>query len=246
VLRHYTRPSLLTGLGDDCVVTSEDQRPRRRPRDSLSKELILAAAEELATESGLDALTFQALGDRLHAHPTSIYRYFRDKDDLVLELVDALRARSYISDLHPSDDWLDDLRRHAQHIRAHYLRYPQFALQMAMRTTHRPTEFANVEFALDALHRGGVPDDEAVVVMRALGNFIRSTASAEAAYGLLDPEVRLHDETAWQVEYRHLDPEVYPNIARVSDRFLSIGDPIGFDRALELILDGIAQRATKD
>jgi AcrR family transcriptional regulator len=230
-------------VGDDCEVTSEDQRPPRRPRDSLSKELILAAAEELATESGLDALTFQALGDRLQAHPTSIYRYFRDKDDLILELVDTLRARSYISDLTPSDDWLDDLRRHAQLIRAHYLRYPQFALQMAMRTTHRPTEFANVEFALGALRRGGIADDEAVVVMRALGNFVRSTASAEAAYTLLDPEVRLHDETAWQVEYRHLDPEVYPNIARVADRFLSIGDPIGFDRALELILDGIAQRA---
>lgn len=215
----------------------------RRPRDSLSREVILAAAEELATEGGFEALTFQAIGDKLQAHPTSIYRHFRDKDELLLELVDSLRARSYLGDLTASDDWLDDLRRHAQLIRAHYLRYPRFALEMAMRTTRRPTEFRNVEFALDALRRGGVPDDEAVVLMRALGDFIRSAASAEAAYRALDPEVRTRDEVAWQVEYRQLDPETYPNLTRSADRLLNLGDPIGFDTALELMLEAIAARA---
>lgn len=216
---------------------------RARPRDSLNRELILATAEELATEGGLDALTFQAIGDRLGAHPTSIYRHFRDKDDLVLELVDMLRARSYIADITPTDDWLDDLRRLAQLIRAHYLCYPRFALQMAMRTTRRPTEFGNVEFALDAMRRGGIDDDEAVVLMRAFGNFVRSTASAEAAYAALDPEIRLRDEASWQVEYRQLDPAQYPSIARVSEHLLAIGDPVGFDRALELMLEAIRAHA---
>lgn len=217
-------------------------RPRR-PRDSLNRETILAAAEELAAGGGFDALTFQAIGDKLQAHPTSIYRHFRDKDELLLELVDSLRARSYLDHLVASDDWLDDLRRHAQMIRAHYLRYPKFALEMAMRTTRRPTEFRNVEFALDAMHRGGIPDEEAVVLMRALGDFIRSAASAEASYRALDPEVRQRDEVAWQVEYRQLDPEQYPNITRVADRLLNLGDPAGFDTALELMLEAIAGRA---
>lgn len=219
-------------------------RPRR-PRDSLSRETILAAAEELAREGGFDALTFQAIGGKLQAHPTSIYRHFRDKDELMLELVDMLRARSYLGDLVETSDWLDDLRRQAQLIRAHYLRYPRFALEMAMRTTRRPTEFGNVEFALGAMRRGGVPDDEAVVLVRALGNFIRSTASAEAAYRALDQEVRTRDEIAWQVEYRQLDPETYPNITRVADRLLNLGDPVGFETALDLLLEAIAARARK-
>lgn len=215
----------------------------RRPRDSLSRETILAAAEELAREGGFAVLTFQAIGDKLKAHPTSIYRHFRDKDELMLELVDSLRARSYLDELAPTDDWLDDLRRHAQLIREHYLRYPQFALEMAMRTTRRPTEFANVEFALDAMQRGGFDDAESAVLIRALGNFVRSAASAEAAFRALDPAVRRRDEASWQVEYRQLDPDEYPNITRVADKLLTLGDPVGFDTALELVLEGVAARA---
>ncbi|WP_031469135.1 TetR/AcrR family transcriptional regulator [Sciscionella sediminilitoris] len=217
-------------------------RPRR-PRDSLSREKILAVAEELAAEGGFSALTFQAIGDKLRAHPTSIYRHFRDKDELLLELVDSLRARSYFHDLVASDDWLDDIRRTGQLIRAHYLRYPAFALEMAMRTTRRPTEFHNVEFTLDALRRGGIPDEEAVVLMRAMGNFLRSIASAEAAYRAMDESLRQRDEVAWQLEYRQLDPGEYPNITRVADKLLNLGDPMGFETALELMLEGIAAHA---
>lgn len=215
----------------------------RRPRDSLSREKILAAAEEIAVAGGFDALTFQAIGDKIQAHPTSVYRHFRDKDELLLELVDALRAKSYAADLVATDDWLHDLRQIAQLVRAHYLRYPGLAQEMAMRTTRRPTEFHNVEFCLDAMRRGGIPDDEAVVLFRAYGNFIRSIASAEAAYRDMDESVRQRDEIAWQWEYRQLDTEEYPNITRVADQLRNLGDPIGFETALELMLAGIAAHA---
>ncbi len=197
-------------------------------------------------EGGLDALTFQAIGDKLQAHPTSIYRHFRDKDELILELVDSLRARSYADQLVPSDDWLDDIRRLSQLIREHYLRYPQFAQQMAMRTTRRPTEFANVEFFLDAVHRGGISDAQAVVLLRAFGNLVRAMASLEAAFSSLEDTVRVKDELAWQLEYRHLDPERYPNITRVADQLHSIGDPLAFDTALEMMLSAIGGKADGD
>src|SRR5690606_30313822 len=123
----------------------------RRARDSLSRDIIVAAAERVVLRDGLEGLTFQAIGEELDAHPTSVYRHFRDKDDLLLELVDNLRARSYGGTLQPTDDWVDDLRRLGRTIHDHYMRYPQFALQMVTRTTRRPTEFSTVEFSLDAL-----------------------------------------------------------------------------------------------
>jgi AcrR family transcriptional regulator len=122
----------------------------RRPRDSLSRELIIEAAERVAHRDGLDRLTFQSIGAELEAHPTSIYRHFRDKDELVLELIDSLRGRSYGGTLMATDDWRDDMRTVAHVIHDHYLKYPDFALEMASRTTRRPTEFATVEFALGA------------------------------------------------------------------------------------------------
>lgn len=217
----------------------------RRPRDSLSQETILAAAEKIALRDGLDGLTFQAIGDELGAHPTSLYRHFRDKDELVLELVDGLRARSYGGTVVATDDWREDMRTISQRVREHYVRYAPFAQEMVMRTTRRPVEFANVEFTLDALRRAGLDDDDVVLVQRAFGNFVRSVASLEAATLALEPEVRRRDELAWQVEYRQLDPDTYPTIAALADRLPSLGAPAAFDVGLEMMLDAVELRVAK-
>ena len=219
-------------------------RPRR-PRDSLSREAILEAAEKIALRDGLGGLTFQAIGAELDAHPTSMYRHFRDKDELVLELVDGLRVRSYGGPATPTDDWRADLRMMAQRVRENYVRYAPFAQEMVMRTTRRQSEYSNVEFTLDALRRAGLDGEEAVVVQRAYGNFVRAVASLEAAFQALEPEVRRKDELAWQVEYRQLDPEKYPTIADLADLLPSVGSPVAFDTGLEMMLDAIELRAAK-
>ncbi|MCX4904903.1 TetR/AcrR family transcriptional regulator [Streptomyces sp. NBC_00878] len=224
---------------------SNGETKPRRARDSLNRETILAAAEKIALRDGLDALTFQEIGAALEAHPTSIYRHFRDKDELLLELVDSLRARSYGGSVAPTDDWRADLRTIAERVREHYLRYAPFAQQMVMRTTRRPMEFSNVEFTLDAVRRAGVPDDEVASVQRALGNFVRAVASLEASFHALDPDVQRRDELAWQVEYRQLDPEKYPTIAHYAERLPNVGGPVAFDVGLEMMLDAIEMRAQR-
>ena len=151
--------------------SSRGTTKKRRPRDSLSRTVIIAAAEKIADRDGLEGLTFGALGEELQAHSTSIYRHFRDKDELVLELIDSLRAKSYGAELVSTGDWREDLRLISRLIHEHYLRYPGLALQMAARTTRRPTEFKNVEFALDAFRRAGLDDESAVVATRVFGNF---------------------------------------------------------------------------
>lgn len=223
---------------------SDSPAPRkRRPRDSLSRSVILSAAEEIAVRDGLDKLTFNALGKALDAHATSIYRHFRDKDELVLELIDSLRAKSYGGTITPTDDWRADLHRIAQAVHEHYLRYPSFAQQMAMRTTRRPTEFSNVEFVLDAMRRAGLDDDEAVVAARVFGNYTRAVSALEASLQALPEETRSMDELAWEVEYRNLPEGEFPTIADLSDKLLSLGDPRLFTEGVDMLLDAIELRA---
>jgi AcrR family transcriptional regulator len=215
---------------------------RRLARDTLSRRVILDAAERVAARDGLDSFTFQSLAKELDAHPTSLYRHFRDKDQLVLELIDDLRSRSYGGLLEPTDSWRDDLRAQARYIHEHYLRYPQFAVQMAARTTRRPTEFANVEFALDALLRAGLDEDGAAMYLRVFGNVIRSLASMEAGLSALDPETRDGDTLAWQLEYRRLPADQYPRLASMRGQLRDVGDPEVFDAAVDLLLDAIEAR----
>jgi len=221
-------------------MTGPERRPRR-PRDSLNREVILDAALRIAERDGLDGLTFLALGHELGAHATSVYRHFRDKDELILEMIDELRARSY--GLHePGEDWRGDLRSLARHIHAHYLRHPRLAQQMSTRSTRRPIEFGNVEFALAALARAGLDDEDAVLYLRLFGNYVRAMASHEAAVRGLDPDLKAKDFVRWEIDAAALDPDAYPGVTRLASSLLPMDDPRVFDLGLEVLIEAIGER----
>src|SRR4051794_5856181 len=63
------------------------QTPRREP---LSRERILATALALSAREGPEALSMRRIAQELDVWPMSLYRHFRDKD----ELLDALAAHA--------------------------------------------------------------------------------------------------------------------------------------------------------
>jgi AcrR family transcriptional regulator len=66
------------------VVLGPSER-RRREREELRGK-ILAAARELFTASGYEAVTMRAIAEKIEYSPTAIYLHFRDKDALLGEL----------------------------------------------------------------------------------------------------------------------------------------------------------------
>ncbi|WP_405165155.1 TetR/AcrR family transcriptional regulator [Nocardia sp. NBC_01499] len=66
---------------------------RRRGRPArLSQDAILLVAQEIVESAGIDALTMRAIADRLSSSPMAIYRHVRDKDELLLLLLDRAAA----------------------------------------------------------------------------------------------------------------------------------------------------------
>ena len=82
-------------------------RRTRRPRGSLSPELILDAAEAVAAQC-FDALTMRAVAARLDAVPMALYNHFATKDELVDALLDRVLTR--FEPAPPTGDWIEDLR----------------------------------------------------------------------------------------------------------------------------------------
>jgi AcrR family transcriptional regulator len=73
-------------------MTSSPKKTRRQ-RGSLSAEQIIDGAFELASQKDLDSMTMPELASRLGVGVTSIYWYFRKKDDLLRGMSDrAVRA----------------------------------------------------------------------------------------------------------------------------------------------------------
>jgi AcrR family transcriptional regulator len=59
---------------------------REREKEAL-RTRIVEAARDIVSEEGLDALSMRALAERIEYSPATIYLYFRDKHDLLREVV---------------------------------------------------------------------------------------------------------------------------------------------------------------
>jgi AcrR family transcriptional regulator len=231
----------------ECVTIVPMANPtghRRRARNSLSRHEVVEAALRIAERGGLDALTFSNLGRELCAHPTAVYRYFRDKDELLLTLVDALHAEA-LHDFTPAAHWRDTLRTHALKLREVYIRHPQIGRQLATRTARREHEFHTVEIILSALRSTGLPDPDVARYYRVFADFVLAYASLEAALAALDQHIRERDLLAWRVDYPKVTAERYPTIAALAGYFPALDDPANFELALDLMLDAIELRVNR-
>ena len=223
--------------------TSGSARPRRRPRGSLNQRVIIDAAFALTKRGGLDAVTFQALGAELGAHPTAVYRHFRDKDELLLAMIDALHAETLAELPAPTGDWAADLAAIARHTHAVFLRHPAVAAH-AYRTARREHEFQIVERVIGCLRSAGFDDRDAARLYRVFSDFVLGYSALDAGLASLEPAIRHEDLLSWEVHYRTLPPGDYPNIAGVAHALPALDDPENFTTAVALMIEAIRARAT--
>ena len=238
---HATRPA------DPADPAAPPAAPRarraRRPRGSLNQQVIAEAALRICDRGGIDALTFDALGRELDAHPTAIYRHFRDKDELLLALTDALHAQATAGGLPVTDDWAADLRTVARRIKGAFMAHPQVGQLVAARTARRQHEFEVVEYILGCMRRAGLPDRDAARCYRVFADAVLAYASMEAALHALDAPTREADLRSWEVEYRALPADRFPNVAALLDEIPALDSPDNFELAVDLLIDSIRTRA---
>ncbi|MDN3026074.1 TetR/AcrR family transcriptional regulator C-terminal domain-containing protein [Streptomyces sp. S.PB5] len=229
-------------MTDSSARTPRRASRNRLPRGTLSQELIIQAAFRVADSSGMEKLTFQALGRELSAHPTAIYRHFRNKDELLLALIDALHEEALADIPPPTDDWAHDLMQIAIHTHEAFLRHPRVGALAAARTARRENEFRSVERKLDCMRRAGLDDTEAARYYRVFADLVLAYSAMDASLAALSPELRDADLRAWKTDYLTLPPDKYPNIARVAPRFVSLDDPQNFVTAVQAVIDTVRAR----
>lgn len=214
-------------------------------RPELSRDVILDAAQTLIDREGDRALTFRRLGAELGADPTATYRYFRNKDELLLALGDRLLGEAVgagVSDGDPHD-WRTSFRRAAHALRDSLVRHPNLAALISVRITQGAHEAQGIERALAALIPTGLPMRDVVGVQRAFADTVLAWSAFSASYVNLSPEAKQRDAAAWATTYSQLPPEQYPHIHAARPYLDEFDD--AFDLAIELLLDGIDARITR-
>jgi AcrR family transcriptional regulator len=211
-------------------------RRRRRPRGSLTPELILDAAEAVAAQ-GFDALTIRAVAARLDAVPMALYNHFATKEQLVDALLD--RVLSRFRPAPPGDDWIEDLRVFARSHRQVLVDHPWAVSPLFTRPNPGLAATRIGEHALGILERGGLSRDEWVATFSGLLAVNYGWSSFTAAREL-DPGGQSHEVAAMT---RMLPEAMFPLTVGLADELGGYGSDEHYEFVLDRFLSGLGAHA---
>jgi AcrR family transcriptional regulator len=221
------------------------QTRTRRARGSLSEGEILDGAQYLVEQYGLQQLSMPALAKHLGSGVTSIYWYFRTKDELLRAVTDRVTRQMYRA-LPPIGDgpWESELLEYfvafRQVLEATPIYREVFAYRARMlfaQAAMGPSMFRRLEAGLELCTRAGLTPQQAAEVFNACANYTRGFVVL--AHGR-DPDPA---EAATGRALPRLDPARFPNLGQLPDlsTVMSFGDE-QFMVGLRLLISGVRQR----
>ena len=165
-------------------LTSVWTRPQRRQKEQLSRERIIAETIALLDQEGIEALSMRALGQRLGAGATSLYRHVASKDELIELVVDEVYGELDVPELTDPAGW-----RLAMHVTAHSLRQAGLRHMWVMQVLGQvglnylgPNVVSVTQRGLAILTTAGFDTEEAVRAMSSVSSFVVGITSAEAGW----------------------------------------------------------------
>jgi TetR/AcrR family transcriptional regulator, tetracycline repressor protein len=197
-------------------------------RTQLSRELITNVAVDVVARDGLGALSMRRLAQELDVWPMSVYRHFRDKDDL-LDAVAAAGAEGV--DLPPDEgSWRDQLPALAEEARVLLARQP---IDLRRRTLISPGVLRLTDAALRVMREGGFEPAAAATAWRAVLAYVVGSIEFEAATGT---------ERETQAAIVAVPEEEHPDLSAAAEEVAHAlaGGDAAFDEGLERVLAGIA------
>ena len=201
------------------------QTRQRRDRGSISADEILNGALELATDVSIDNLSMPMLAKHLDVGVTSIYWYFRRKDDLLDAMTDrALERFEFTVPSIDASNWRESLRDHAHTMRRQFRSDPTLCDLLLIRSQFGSRAalgaLEKIEQPVAALVEAGLTPEQAVDTYGAISVHTRGSAVLE----------RIQDKT-----------EGFPAQLENGSRYIGFADDIDYDYILDSILDHAEQ-----
>jgi AcrR family transcriptional regulator len=209
------------------------------PRPPLDRERILAAAEAIVAAEGVGKLTMRRIGAELGADPTAVYRHFRNKGELLMELAD--RMFGTLPEVDPDQDWRERFKAEMRHAVARYRSHPDLATLLAKQPLDTPSLQGIAEGELAMLAERGVAPRDAGFILQMIENHVVGTG---LYYGLIEHagDTRALDPAAMRRAYALLAADRYPHAVDMAPHLFPDLDA-AFDFGTEVILDAIERLA---
>ncbi|GAA2757696.1 TetR/AcrR family transcriptional regulator C-terminal domain-containing protein [Actinopolymorpha rutila] len=242
--RTGTRTTTTTGPATDAR-TSQESRPAAATDRTLTTERVVEAAIAIADAEGVSAASMRRVAVDLGVATMSLYRHVRDKDDLLLRMMDAVLAASPLP-AEPPDGWRPRLDLVARTLWTLFRRHPWLAPTMSItRPQATPHALPYTEWVLAGLLAEGLDLQTAFTMHLTLFNYVRGTAvnleseaEAEATSGLTSEEWMATQQPAID---RIVAEQRLVTFARLAEKEYDFDLDALFEFGLQRLLDGCTE-----
>src|SRR5437868_6021539 len=196
------------------------EKRQRRERGSINPDDIIKGAFELAEQVDIDNLSMPLLGKHLGVGVTSIYWYFRKKDDLLNAMTDrALRKYVFATPYVEASDWRETLANHARSMRKTFLGNPILCDLILIRSALSPKAARlgaqEMERAIAGLVEAGLSPEDAFDTYSAVSVHVRGSVVLQR----LSERNRSPEGGPRALEASAaIDPETTPLLAQVTEK----------------------------
>lgn len=196
----------------------------------------MEAARRIVAEEGAQRLTMRRVAAEVGSTPMALYHHVRDKDELLLLLLDEYAARALRRPA-PSATARGQVIAAAAAIHDALSAFPWVAGLLTADDLMSPAALWFVEQIVDGLIRSGLTPEQAVHGYRAvwhytLGRITVATAAAERRDR--DPRPTRREQI-----YRALDPAELPRLAALADRWAELTAQDTYLDGLTALVDGL-------
>ena len=211
--------------------------PSVTPRAPLSRERVLRAAVDFADASGITSLSMRSLAHQLGVEAMSLYRYVRNKDDMVDGMVDHVFGEIGLPTTGAA--WKPAMRQRAISAREALTRHSWAIGLMESRRRPGPATLRHHDAVLGCLREAGFSIAMAAHAYALLDSYIYGFALQQASLPFRTSEevVEVADSIL-----RQFPADAYPHLAELTiQHVLQPGYDFAdeFEFGLELILDGL-------
>ncbi|HEU0316385.1 MAG TPA: TetR/AcrR family transcriptional regulator C-terminal domain-containing protein [Solirubrobacteraceae bacterium] len=200
----------------------------------LSRPAVVAAAQRIVARGGPEGLTMRRVADELGSSPMSVYRHVRDKDELLVLVLDELAAAIPRPPL-PAEP-RERLLAACRLLHAALLEHPWVVDVLARGDLIAPSVLWLMEEIVAGLVAGGLAPPAATDAYRALWQFTVGTVIIRRGLDRLSAGGR--PPRVLDV-LRAADPHDYPTLAALAGEWAAARERDTYDPGLEALVDGL-------
>jgi AcrR family transcriptional regulator len=222
------------GRGPRADAATGDGR-RRRPR--LSRDDIIATATRIGAEN-LETVSIRRIADELGVTPMALYRHVRDRDDIVVWVVDGLLSEMGSPDV-PEAEWEAWLADSARMLRRLLVGRPGVLAVFLARPVTVPAALRRAEHSLEILAGAGFAPEAAAQAYASVQSYTVGFAALEVSRSRGGVAAGTTD-ASWRRFYAGLPPEDYPRLVSAAPDLARFATEEQFERGLAQLIAGIA------